>query len=122
MEAKQEAEQKKVRNKKEQEKEEQVRSAHLFADAAKKISKSIELVSRIKSMYGAQGTLADQSVPAKIPSKKGVPQAKRSRDDKTLSATTKQIWTWTTKTLWTALKAPPSSTPMDCQNASQAGS
>ena len=87
LEAKQEAEQKKARNKKEKEKEEQVRSAHLAADAAKKISGSNELASKIKSMYGAQDTFANQSVPSKILPKKGVPQAKRSRDDKTVSAT-----------------------------------
>ena len=62
-------------------------SAHLAADAAKKLSRSNEPASKIKSMYGAQDTIANQSVPSKIPPKKGVPQGKRSRDDKTLSAT-----------------------------------
>ena len=52
-----------------------------------KTLQSIELASRLKSMYGPQDALAKQSVPAKIPLKKGAPQAKRSRDDKTIYAT-----------------------------------
>ena len=59
----------------------QVHSVHLAGDAAKKTLQLIELASRLNSMYGAQDTLANQSVPAKIPLKKGAPQAKRSRDD-----------------------------------------
>ena len=47
MEASQEAEQKRARHKREQEKEEQVRSAHLAADAVKKIAMTNEIISKI---------------------------------------------------------------------------
>ena len=53
-----EAEVKKSKSKREKNKEEQVRSVLLAGDAAKKTLQSIELASRIKSMYGAQDTLA----------------------------------------------------------------
>jgi hypothetical protein len=82
MKAKQEDERRRVRNKREQDKEEQVRSAHLAADAAKKIAMNNEIRSKIKTMYRAQGTLPKQSVSPKIQPKKGAPPAKRSRDDR----------------------------------------
>ena len=66
---------KKAKSKREKDKEEQVLSVLLAGYAAKKTLQSIELASRLKSMYGAQDTLAKQSVPAQIPFKKGAPQA-----------------------------------------------
>ena len=86
MKAKQEDKLRRVKNKREQDKEEQVRSAQLAADAAKKIAMNNEIPSKINTMYGAQGTLPKQSVSPKIPPKKGVPQAKSSIDDRALFA------------------------------------
>ena len=67
----------------EKEKEDKVHSELLARDAIKANVKSIDLVSKLKHLYGPQDSLNKPSVSVKKPSKKGASPAKRSRDEET---------------------------------------